>query len=343
MSELADAAWAEAAVELGLDVAHDRGSTDARARATTADDLEGTLDGRRVRVFRPIEFEWSSATTVEVTLARPLLLGADIAFGREAAGGTPARATVYAGIEERRVEALILRTRAGGELLAKVRASDADVHLDDNTVRLRDDSRQDRRGSVSRLVATALDLARLAEHARVELGLVDAELALLQDLRRVAGQLRIDVDEPRLRAAGSVAGATVEAGLLVSDGYRIAARVALRSPPRGVATSRWLRGRSEVERSFPLRLFVSRAHRTGDRAFDDAFVVERRPGELFDRLSDATRAELVALSRIGDVEATTDGVRVRTHRMDRVVDELFARLLAIEAGLAPRGAESPYR
>lgn len=343
MSELADAAWAEAAVELGLDVARERGSPDARAYATTADDLEGTLDGRAVRVFRPLELEWAAATTVEVALARPLLLGASITFGREATTDTAGRPTIYLGIDERRIESLITGTRAGNELLEKVRASGAYVELDDRSLRVRDAAVHEARGSVTRLVGAAMDLARLAERARGELGLVGVESALLGELRRAATRLRIDVDELRLRASGTIAGAALEVGLEAREAYWIAARVSLRAPPRGVPPTRWLRPRSDVERAFPLRLFVSRANRTGDRPFDDAFVVERRPGDPFDRLSEDARADLVALSQLGEVVATTDAVRVRARCEEGVVDELLTRLLAVEAGLAPRGPESPYR
>lgn len=345
MSALADAAWAEAALELELEVARRGGDAATRRSATIDDELTGTVDGRRVRLRSPQALDAIEVFSIEVALSRPLLLGAHIQFGRAAPDSLLGRATTYQGVDEARVASLVLDTASGGDLLEEVRESGLNVELDDRRVHLRGMDHPEGRGSVVRLVRLGVRVARLAERARGELGLVPWEERLLASMRRAAAELHLEIDPERFRASGAVGGATLEVELVVTDRPQLAARLRLGTPTVAGRAARgtWLRRRTEAERRFPLKYFVGRAHRTGDAQFDARFVIERPSKGVVERLDEEARDDLCALALFAEVTATSEQLVVRTNDADLDVYELAACLLRIDAALARRVADTPYR
>lgn len=343
MSALADAAWAEAAIELDLDVRRRGRDVRSRRTATIDDELVGTVDGHRVRIRSPQALEVIEVFSIDVAFARPLLLGAHIQFGRAAPDSLLSRATTYQGLDEGRVASLVLDTASGADLLDEVRESGMNVELDDRRVQLRAMEHPEGPGSVVRLVRLGVRVARLAERARGELGLVPWEERLLASMRRAEADFHLAVDAARFRASGSVGSATVEVELVVTDRPQLAARLALGAASAArAAGERWLRCRTDAERRFPLKHLVGRAHRTGDPKFDERFILDRPSKDMVARLGEDVRQDLYALTLSADVSATSEHVLVRTHHADVDVHELAASLLRIDAALARR-SDSPYR
>lgn len=339
MNARSDAAWAKAALEFDLDVAGRPGSLEARRTARASDVLTGVVDAYRVRVERPTAVEAVEPVEVEIELLAPLLLGARITIGR--VGTATPRATLFDGIDGHRVRALVMTTHSGSKLLGDVRERDHHVVLHDRRLWVRggDDVRSD--SAIIDLVRHAVGYGRDIARARAELGLTPWEARFCEHLAEVARRFRLDVDATQFRAAGAPSGIAVDVALVADTSYRLDARVALRTRERGEAP--WLRERTDVERSFPMRHFVGRAHSMGDGAFDGAFVLEEPPAGVAERLTTDVRAALVALAELGDVHVSREALHVRTNDVDVDVGELLSHLFVVEAAFAPDGVESPYR
>ena len=321
-----DAIWAEAAEALGLSLVDDE--LIPRRLATVFVPMRGEIDGRRVTVVHGV----ASAINVTVTvlLEHPLLLG--MSLKRHQLGLIGVRA-----LDQARGDALTARETDLGQALRAL-GTDTTLELTDSSVTSVRWGLADGAHFYVTAVRRVVDVARLAETARRKQERAHWEADLIQAFVRLSEIERLRFNEHQMRVEGTNGHHPISIWLAADSAFRVRAKLVLASP-LGINLS--VEPAGAIARALP---FTQSDLRTGDAAFDRAFLVRARSaGDTQSRLSRAVREILIELDRRGYVTLNDDAVSFETKDLTTDLGRLFDDLGALAGALEVRAPDSPYR
>lgn len=341
MKDIEAKRWRQAASALGLTLVDAEGRKVSHKYATQEHSMRGSLEGREVVVRYGQRSIDDGITVIEVRTARSLRLGLKIQVsappkapnGRFAGVGH----TVISGIEQDRVNSMLSSTASGRACLDAIRALGALGWAQLSDTRLRTQSEiyvEAAEGYVS-LIRSAHQAALLAEAAREELEPADWETRLLDGFQTAAGELQLEVLQQGFGIGGLVRRVPVHVTLRVTNRYFVEGKAEFSKPLR---TGSLIEPRSSAWSRFAALVGFDRP--TSDRTFNMAFNVSRSLRPL---LSDGILADILDLSRDGDVLVNETNVTYRTATLTTDLHRLTSQLVRIVERLAPRAEGSPYR
>lgn len=336
MRDVEDDRWRQAASALGLVLVDAEGRSISHKRATRANSMRGTLNGREVLVGHG-----RGITTIDVRLARPLVLGAKVQVsappkapnGRFAGPGQ----TVIAGIESERVRQMLAEPEPGRELMETLRwlGSLGWAQLTDTRLRTQSEIYVEAPEGYVGLIRAVLGAALHAEEAREALEPAEWETKLRRDLEAAAGELHLNVSNQGFAIRGLVRRAPVMLQLLATDRYVLSGHVRFSRPmPADTIIERrtgWLSRLAAL-------LGVDRP--TSDTLFNRAF---RTSGDVRQHLSADTISDILDLSGEGDIRVDRAGVAYKTQKLTVSAANLIPCLVTIAERLNGNLDASPYR
>jgi len=333
MKEVDDVRWRQAASTLGLELVDAAGRTITPKRATRANSMRGSLNGREliVRYAR-------GSTIIDVRLAKSLKLGAKVQVSappnRRFAG--PGQ-TVITGIEPERINHMLTRNQPGRDLMATLESlgSLGWVQLTDTRIQTQSEIYVEAPEEYVDLVRKVSGAALHAEAAREKLAPAEWETDLRHRLEAAAAELHLEVAQKGFFIHGLVRRAQVSLELLATDHY-------------------FLSGHVRFTRQMPADTLIERRHGTlsGLAAilgldkptvnvqFNMAFRVR---GNLHNHITADTINDILKLAGDGEFRVDRLGATYKTRVLTANVAEIIMYLVRISERLVGNSKASPYR
>jgi hypothetical protein len=303
--------------------------------------MRGSLQGREIAVRYGQRSANDGINVIEIRTNHPLLLGLKLQVsappkapnGRFAGVGQ----TVLTGIEQERVNSMFLSTEAGRASLSTIRKLGALgwAQLTDSRIRTQSEIYVDAAEGYVRLIQSVLQALVLAEAAREELEPVEWEINLQRAFQLAAGDLQLALRQRDLAVGGAVRRVPVDVHLRATDHYAITAEAKF---PKPLPTGTFLMKRSGVWSRFAALVGIDKP--TQDRAFNREFRIN---STLLPRLSGAAIADLLELSRGGEVRIDEDAVRYQTAALRIDLGRLTLQLVRVVEQIAGHSEGAPYR
>lgn len=341
-----DGRWRRAGVALGLKFENGSGKGISTKRATRANPMHGKLEGRQVRAECGLRDVDDGIVVIEVELARPLRLGLVASSYRGPArprGPGPlllfsepgALRVDLRGIHQKRIDHMASATESGRALVDGLKKLGARgwVELRDDALEAQIRPKSERPEAYVGVVRLAVEVAKLAEAARAELGDEEWERRLADGFAAAADAFGLELDRGACVVRGEVRGVRVSVALVTDDRHSIAASARFRCPlPPG--------SKLEPRVGFWSALAEKLGFAPDKKRFDARFRLE---GDLSGRVDDALGATIVALAERGHVVADAHAISFRTSNLETDATELVGTLVSLAEALVPPLERSPYR